>query len=61
MKINDQIFFRIYRDRVRTVVNVLGDAIGAGIVDHLSQSELQQIKPASPSTGTVTCDIELTN
>lgn len=54
------------RDRIRTVVNVLGDAYGAGIVDHLSQAELNQIqggstqsKPTPPTT--VTCEIEPTN
>ena len=30
-------------DRVRTAVNVLGDAIGAAIVAHLSREELQQL------------------
>lgn len=29
------------RDRVRTVVNVLGDALGAGIVHHISQNDLK--------------------
>lgn len=30
-------------DRCRTTVNVLGDAIGAGIVDHLSKKELEKM------------------
>ncbi|XP_065319248.1 excitatory amino acid transporter-like isoform X4 [Gordionus sp. m RMFG-2023] len=30
-------------DRIRTSVNVLGDGIGAGIVDHLSRAELDKI------------------
>ena len=34
------IFFFYYRDRIRTSVNILGDGIGAGIVDHLVRSEL---------------------
>lgn len=54
------------RDRVRTVVNVLGDAFGAGIVDHLSQAELNQAQNGSTQSKTttpttVTCEIEPTN
>ncbi|VDL87641.1 unnamed protein product [Schistocephalus solidus] len=30
----------IHRDRIRTSVNVIGDAIGAGIVDHLCKKDL---------------------
>ena len=29
--------------RFRTAINVLGDSIGAGIVDHLSKGELDQL------------------
>lgn len=35
-----------YRDRFRTVINVLGDAYGAGIVEKLSEAELGR-KPSS--------------
>jgi Na+/H+-dicarboxylate symporters len=32
-----------FRDRFRTTINVLGDSIGAGIVDHMSKAELLKI------------------
>lgn len=32
--------FFISRDRFRTTINVLGDSIGAGIVEHLSRHDL---------------------
>lgn len=32
--------FKIFRDRFRTSVNVIGDSLGAGIVNHLSRDEL---------------------
>lgn len=31
------------RDRIRTSVNILGDGIGAGVVDHLVRNELGPI------------------
>lgn len=31
------------RDRIRTSINVLGDAYGAGIVYHMSKAELDQM------------------
>ncbi len=34
------------RNRFRTAINVLGDALGAGIVYHLSRSELEKLSDA---------------
>ena len=31
------------RDRIRTAVNVLGDSVGAGVVDQLSRKDLQKM------------------
>ena len=33
----------MYRDRIRTAVNVVGDAFGAGIVEHLSRNDLMSM------------------
>lgn len=38
-----QFLFFVPRDRMRTSVNVVGDSFGAGIVYHLSKSELDTI------------------
>ena len=32
--------FVIFRDRIRTTVNVWGDSLGAAIVEHLSRKDL---------------------
>lgn len=32
-----------FSDRIRTSINVMGDAIGAGIVDHMCRKELRDI------------------
>jgi len=47
-------------DRFRTTVNVLGDAIGAGIVYHLSKGELDKMDQIGPET-TNNEGIELTH
>ena len=33
-------FISLCRDRIRTAINVVGDAFGAGIVEHLSCNDL---------------------
>lgn len=35
------------RDRIRTVVNVMGDSIGAGVVMHLCRKDLEKLKENS--------------
>lgn len=40
-----------FMDRFRTVVNILGDAIGAGIVGHLSRDELKNADQADMEEG----------
>ena len=35
------VFFLLLRDRFRTTVNVLGDSIVAGVVEHLSRDDLK--------------------
>ena len=35
------VFFLLLRDRFRTTVNVLGDSIVAGVVEHLSHDDLK--------------------
>ena len=32
-----------FRDRIRTPVNVIGDAVGAAIVYHMSRDELEEM------------------
>lgn len=32
-----------YRDRFRTTINVLGDSLGAGLIDHISRDELEKL------------------
>lgn len=45
MKMNLFVFICYFRDRLRTTTNVLGDSIGAGIVEHLSRHELHATDP----------------
>lgn len=42
-----------FRDRFRTMINVLGDAYGAGIVQSLSQKDVERI--------VLTSDVDLAN
>lgn len=44
--------YYFFRDRFRTVVNVLGDSFGAAIVAHYSQKELATI-PSNEINGKV--------
>ena len=46
-----QIYIKLkfFRDRIRTSINVLGDAFGAGIVAHLCRDELARMGPPQPS------------
>jgi len=37
----------LFRDRIGTVVNVVGDAFGAGIIGHLSKADLAKV-PLNP-------------
>lgn len=39
-----------FRDRFRTTINVLGDSLGAGLVDVLSKAELDSM-PATNELG----------
>jgi solute carrier family 1 (high affinity glutamate transporter) protein 3 len=36
-------FLKYFRDRLRTATNILGDSIGAGIVDFLCKDQLKKI------------------
>ena len=36
------IFYYLFSDRIRTVVNVFGDCVGAAIVHHLNKDRLIQ-------------------
>ena len=36
-------FISLCRDRIRTAINVVGDAFGAGIVEHLSCNDLMSM------------------
>jgi len=48
-------------DRVRTVVNVLGDAFGACIVEHFSKSELKAFPETTTTNNNVQNGTQLTN
>ena len=33
----------LYSDRIRTTVNVFGDCVGVGIVNHMSRKQLERL------------------
>ena len=39
-------------DRLRTTINVWGDAIGAGIIEHLSRKDIEKMNPEVLDTDT---------
>ena len=43
---NSNIFQFVFSDRFRTMINVVGDSIGAGLVYELSKKELQEMDEA---------------
>ena len=45
-----------FSDRFRTAINVFGDSIGCGIVQHLSRKELQAQRDNEQSQATATTD-----
>jgi hypothetical protein len=45
-------------DRFRTMINVLGDAFGAGIVYHLCKKDLEALKPKPDDEDETETDIE---
>lgn len=49
------------RDRIRTVINVLGDALGAGIVNHISRDDLIEQSKTQKTTRNACLEIETHN
>lgn len=52
------LIYSCFSDRFRTAVNVLGDAFGAGIVSHLSTSELLKMDEDNTAQTEVTDDLQ---
>jgi Sodium:dicarboxylate symporter family. len=51
--LQSELSISLSRDRFRTTINVLGDSMGAGIVDHFSKSELLKIGQPNPDADKV--------
>lgn len=45
-----KLFFFVHRDRIRTVVNVMGDAFGAGIINFISRDDILEFNNKKSSS-----------
>lgn len=51
LKVKGNTAIPLHRDRIRTAVNVVGDAYGAGIVEHLSRNDLMSMDYSAREDG----------